>query len=474
MHTDLRLQDHPALFACSQSGPVIPIWIYDEKADPCWKSGKPTKWWLSQSLHQLARSLSSMGSRLTVREGDTSDELIKLAEETNASQVCWNRPQSNRNRQIASTLKQALKAKKIRQHEYEGDEVFPDHLFILQDGSLRQTFTPFWKSCQQSMSIKKPVGMPSKFIAPTEWPTSVLSKILNPLPASRGLDKVWNPGTHGAQSKLDQFFRDAIGQYAENRDRLDLKASSQLSAHIRFGEMSVRRIWHEIEQAKKDNPLIQISSIAFQRQLAWREFAYFLLYAQPESELHPIKGEYDHFPWRYASDSILNSWRSGQTGYPIVDAAMRQLNEQAWISNRARMVVSSFLVKHLLIAWQIGAQWFWEQLIDADPANNTLGWQWTSGTGVDSAPYFRIFNPTLQGERFDPSGRYVRRWVPELAQLPNEAIHAPNTASTEVLAKAKVRLGDTYPSPIVDHKQARIRALSAFQKMREASKGTHY
>jgi deoxyribodipyrimidine photo-lyase len=280
--------------------------------------------------------------------------------------------------------------------------------------------------------------------------------------------KSWTPGEAGAQERLKRFTISALHYYVTGRDRPDLEGVSMLSPHLHFGEISPRQIWNAVYQHRRDSAARE-SVETYLRELGWREFAHYIMFHFPGTSDRPLREEFDQFPWN-ASPKNLKRWQQGKTGYPIVDAGMRQLWHTGWMHNRVRMIVASFLTKHLLISWREGAKWFWDTLVDADLPNNTLGWQWASGCGADAAPYFRIFNPEIQGEKFDPAGDYVRQWVPELAHVPAKWIHKPWKAPEEVLAEAGVELGRNYPRPVVDHMLARRRALEALSQLKEFSK----
>jgi deoxyribodipyrimidine photo-lyase len=283
------------------------------------------------------------------------------------------------------------------------------------------------------------------------------------------LRKAWAPGATNAAKELDRFLDDRLQDYSTERDRPDHPGTSRLSPHLHFGEISPRQIWHAVGQAARNRKSRKLDKVAdpFLRQLVWREFAHHLLYHYPHIATEPLREEFGAFPWKEDAAG-LHAWTRGETGYSYIDAGMRQLWTTGWMHNRVRMAVASFLVKDLLLSWQDGARWFWDTLVDADLANNTLGWQWTAGCGADAAPFFRIFNPVGQGERFDPEGAYVRQWVPELARLPAEWIHKPWEAPAGVLEAAGVQLGTTYPRPIVDHAAARKRALEALGTIRRS------
>jgi deoxyribodipyrimidine photo-lyase len=331
-------------------------------------------------------------------------------------------------------------------------------------GKPYQVFTPFWKACQASASPPPPTPAPRRLPAPEKWPASLALAEFKLEPAidwAGGLRSTWQPGEKGAQALLDRFLRSALADYRTERDRPDRLGTSRLSPHLHFGEVGPGQIWHAISDAARDaGAQRQAAAEWYLRELGWREFAHHVLFHFPHTTDEPLRQEFARFPWR-SDAKALRAWQRGRTGYPLVDAGMRELWHTGWMHNRVRMVVASFLVKHLLIPWQEGAAWFWDTLVDADLANNSLGWQWTAGCGADAAPFFRIFNPVSQGSKFDEQGEYVRRWVPELARMPAQWIHQPWAAPPQVLDEAEVKLGVTYPWPIVEHVEARKRALEA-------------
>ncbi len=335
-----------------------------------------------------------------------------------------------------------------------------------QQGGPYKVFTPFWKACMKRPEPAEPVTVPARLAAPTSWPESEDLDNFALLPDinwDEEIRRFWQPGETGALQRLEEFLGEGVQNYAGDRDIPAKDATSRLSAHLHFGELSPRTVWHETRHAP--GPMGK-GREAFLREVGWREFGYHLLYHFPHTPGAPLRDEFKEFPWQH-NDEMREAWQRGRTGYPIVDAGMRQLWRTGWMHNRVRMIVASFLVKDLRIAWQEGARWFWDTLVDADLANNTLGWQWAAGCGADAAPYFRVFNPALQAERFDPDGAYVRQWLPELDALPAKWIHKPGKAPDDVLEKAGVRLGETYPEPIVDHAKARERALAAFEEIKK-------
>ncbi len=360
---------------------------------------------------------------------------------------------------------------KITVESFDDCVLFNPDKIRTQSGHPFQVFTPFWKSCLSRTEPSEPLKAPTQLKSPTTWPQSLKLDELQLLPEidwAAGMRAAWQPGTARAQSMLDKFSENGLGHYPTARDRPDQTGTSRLSPHLHFGEISPRQVWHAIKHAgggRSSGPL-PLKAEPYLRQLGWRDFAHHLLYHFPHTAQEPLRAEFAEFPWD-SNRSRLRKWQKGLTGYPYIDAGMRELWSTGWIHNRMRMAVASFLVKDLLISWLDGAKWFWDTLVDADLANNTLGWQWTAGCGTDAAPYFRIFNPVTQGEKFDPEGEYVRHWVPELSKLPNQWIHQPFNALLDLFDTAQIKLGKAYPHPIVDHDAARKQALAALKTIRE-------
>jgi deoxyribodipyrimidine photo-lyase len=494
---DLRLADNPALLAALQGGrPVVPVFIWAPDEEKPWTPGGASKWWLHQSLRALENNLQKAGSRLLRRRGPTLETLLKLAKETGAGSVFWNR----RYEPAVIARDQKIKTA-LRSHGLESDSFNAALLhepWTIQNQSKKpfQVFTPFWNHCLTLPGPIQPSVAPAQIPGPARWPHSLaLPKLeLEPrLPWADGFKPCWQPGESGAQARLQSFLRGALSQYSHQRDHPALPGTSRLSPHLHFGEIGPRQIWHGLratlnpvssasstrsgqaadETRSKDKRSRPVMSHAdwrdsqFLTELGWREFAHHLLYHFPKTPSQPLRREFESFPW-HTNPQFLQAWQKGQTGYPLVDAGLRELWTTGWMHNRVRMVVASFLVKDLLLSWTEGAAWFWDTLVDADLAQNTLGWQWTAGCGADAAPYFRVFNPISQGEKFDPEGGYVRRWCPELARIPDNYLHHPWEAPPAVLAQAGVELGRNYPSPIVSHAIAREVALEAYAKMRRA------
>ena len=467
---DLRLADNPALFyACKAGGAVIPVYIHhgDDK-DP-WRTGAAGKVWLHHSLHALTADLALTGAPLILREGEPERVLQALIKETGANRVLWNRLYEPQAIKRDSGIKKRLKAEGIAVGTFNGALLNEPHEIGNKQGGPFKVFTPFWRYCQSKAppsapypSVRKLKAFPGKLESETIDGLGLLPR----LNWHHTISTNWRAGHAAAQKQLNRFVESAMEHYRERRDYPGDAGVSRLSPHLHFGELSARQIWRQIvgnEQAH-GHLAPKAPAMAYLRQLYWREFAHHLLFHFPKTMDEPLYEKYSRFPWR-ENESHLRAWQQGKTGYPIVDAGMRELWHSGWMHNRVRMITASFLVKDLLIHWREGAQWFWDTLVDADLANNTLGWQWVAGCGADAAPYFRIFNPVRQSERFDAEGTYLRRWLPELARLDNAVIHKPWRASADVLAAAGITLGQTYPEPIVDHKVARERALQALREI---------
>ncbi len=463
---DLRLADQPALRAAAKTGlPVIPVYLHTSEDGSPSRPGAASRLWLHQSLLRLDVSLQAKRSRLVVRRGPAADTLPLLAAETNAQAVFLNRVLEPAALREEQELESGLRSRGIRFECFHGGLLFEPGSIRTTTGGSFQVFTPFWRACwNERARLRLPEKAPATLSSPECWPQSLPISDLRLEPETdwaAGIRAEWTPGEEAARDRLRAFARHGVSQYGEQRDRTDREGTSRLSPHLHFGEVSPVQVWHATAAHPEAEP--------FLRQLAWREFAWHLLGERPDTLTQPFNPQFRHFPW-HPNTKWLKAWQRGRTGYPFVDAGMRQLWATGWMHNRARLVVASFLVKHLLIPWQEGAAWFLDTLVDADLANNTMGWQWVAGCGVDAAPYFRIFNPVLQGEKFDPAGEYVRRWIPELRGLGPEWIHKPWNAPPLPLAAAGIRLGETYPRPLVDHATARLLALAALEEMHRAAR----
>ena len=474
---DLRLSDNAALAAAmARGGPIVPVYIYDEACEGRWGPGGATKWWLHHSLAALGEELRRRGAGLVVAKGDTGEELRRIMRATGAGAVYWNRRYEPAARARDAALKAALTTEGVEAKSFNSALLFEPHTIQNKSGKPFQVFTPYWRHC---LALPTPAPVKSEFRAGPGVADLVARAggvplaelgLLPTIPWDAGFSRMWTPGEAGAQARLKRFLKDGVvHEYDEARNLPDRDNTSGLSPHLHFGEIGPRQIAAAVAALGKDSGLDPASNGArvFMSEVGWREFAYHLLFHFEHTAERPLREEFERFPWAEDVDGAkLRAWQRGQTGYPIVDAGMRQLWATGWMHNRVRMVVASFLVKHLRLPWQRGAEWFWDTLVDADLASNTLGWQWSAGCGADAAPYFRIFAPVTQGEKFDAAGKYVREWVPELARVPDKFLHAPWTAPANVLDYAKVELGVTYPKPIVDHSRAREEALAAFKALR--------
>jgi deoxyribodipyrimidine photo-lyase len=466
---DLRLADHPALHAAAErSGPVIPlyVWAPDEEGD--WPPGAASRVWIAQSLRRLDESLRRLDSRLIIARGASLDALRAAIEATGADCVCWNRRYEPAARERDRQVREALEEDGVRVDTFNGSLLFEPWEVSTQQGEPYQVFTAFWKACMRQARQSAELPAPDALRAPETWPASLTVDDLDLEPSiqwDEGIKAAWTPGEAGAQARLDEFLESEAQRYGEGRDRPDYDGTSRLSPHLHHGEISPRQVWHAAHERTPTKTGLSADFKKFIDEIGWREFGYHLLYHFPATPGQALKDKFRDFPWQQ-DQKAFKAWQKGRTGYPMVDAGMRQLWEIGWMHNRARMIAASFMTKDLLIPWQEGARWFWDTLVDADLANNTLGWQWTAGCGADAAPFFRIFNPVTQGQRFDPRGEYIRQWIPELAKLPAKHIHSPWEAPDEVLEEAGVRLGRDYPAPMVDHKEARETALEAYNRIK--------
>ena len=467
---DLRLSDHPALAAAARTGrPLLCVFVLDEVSAGIRPHGGASRWWLAQSLRSLQRSLSAAGADLVLRRGAAAAIITELAQHSGAEAVYFNDIAMTAHRAVAAELTARCAAIGIAVHQHLGDLLAAPEAIRNKDGRGLKVFTPFWKRVLALGAPPQPLAAPDRLAAAPALASDHLEAWqLEPSTPdwAGGLRASWQPGEAGAHQALQTFLDSAIAGYATERDRPDRDATSRLSPHLRFGEISPRQIWHAARFAGAAQPAISADVDKFLSELGWRDFCRHLLFDHSELMTHNLQPAFDRFPWR-SDAAALRAWQRGLTGYPIVDAGMRELWQTGTMHNRVRMVVASFLVKHLLIDWRDGEQWFWDTLVDADPGSNPGNWQWVAGCGADAAPYFRVFNPILQGEKFDPNGDYVRRFVPELARLPAAIIHQPWTATPLELASAGVTIGQNYPAPIVDHRLGRERALAAYATVRK-------
>ena len=470
---DLRVTDLPGLLAAAATGrPLVACYIFDEKAPGEWSPGAASRWWLHHSLLALRADLAALGAELVLRRGNTAEVLSALAAETGASSVYCSRQHEPWAKDLEDELHGELATQGVELKRYPGALLFEPEVIKNQSGLPFKVFTPFWRACRRELSPDTPRPAPTAANWHTPLPDSddIKSWQLTPHSpdwASRW-SELWQPGSAGAVDRIAHFFREGIRNYSDGRNHPALDTTTRLSPHIHFGEISPRQVWHAAGEALAVEPALQDEIDKFLSEMGWREFSHHLLSHFPTLPQAPFKGQFARFPW-LGTPAALQAWQKGQTGYPIVDAGMRELWQTGYMHNRVRMVVASFLTKHLLVHWRAGENWFWDTLLDANLANNACGWQWVAGSGADASPYFRIFNPVTQGEKFDKQGDYVRQWVPELALLPDKYLHKPWEAPAEVLASGNVELGSTYPHPIVDHREARAAALSAYGSLKSAS-----
>lgn len=459
---NLRLHDNPVLHAAAaKKVPLILLYIDDATKQP-WQAGRASRWWLHHSLQSLTAALAEhYQAVLLCYQGEPLAILQELIKQTQANAVYWDRCYEPYAIARDTHIKATLTATNIEAKSFNCALLKEPWEALNKTGQPFKVFTPFWRNLQQQ-AMRAILPKPRKFTALSLNSMSIANCI--PLPKITWYETMatlWTPGEIGAKANLAKFLKFRIKNYKMQRNRPDIEHTSKLSPHLHFGEISPIQIWH----AAMSSSAHENDRDCFLSELAWREFSYHLLYHFPDLPSSPFKPAFAQFPWK-KHQTHLKAWQEGQTGYPIVDAGMRELWHTGWMHNRVRMVVASFLIKHLLQPWQDGEAWFWDTLVDADLASNAASWQWVTGCGADAAPYFRIFNPVLQGEKFDPNGDYVRKWVPELAKLPNAHLHAPWEAPLDVLMKAGVRLGQTYPQPLVIHAKAREQALAAYQQLR--------
>lgn len=468
---DLRLADNPAVDAAvAAGGAVVPVFIWAPNEEEEWPPGTASRWWLHHSLGAFAKELEAAGSRLVLRRGESIRILLSLCRETGAKNVFWNRRYEPACVERDRAVERALLAAGIKTSSFNGSLLYEPSGITTRAGTPFKVFTAFWRACLAVQNPPVPKPAPCRLSSPSGWPASLpleeLGLVQQESHAAR-LGDWWKPGTVGAWKQLDRFLNEGLSAYDEGRNRPDLPGTSRLSPHLHFGELSPRQVLHALQRHARESGLSETKWLRsqFVTELGWREFAHHLLWHYPHTRNKPLRAEFDRFPWR-SDKKLLSAWQNGRTGYPIVDAGMRELVVTGWMHNRVRMIVASFLVKDLLITWRLGAEWFWERLVDADLANNTLGWQWSAGCGADAAPFFRIFNPVVQGMRFDPEGRYVRKWVPELAGMNARWIHCPWEAPESELRSAGISLGSDYPLPIVQHRIAREVALQAYLRLK--------
>ncbi|WP_026988194.1 cryptochrome/photolyase family protein [Fodinicurvata fenggangensis] len=465
---DLRLADNPALrHAVQRGGPVVALFILEDSDAGACAPGGASRWWLHSSLAALAHDLRTCGSELILRRGPAQKVLSEIVQASGARAVYWNRCYEPWRIARDSRIKQGLQDQGLDAESFNAALLFEPWTVATGSGTPFKVFTPFWKAVRE-----RPVDRPEP--APPQLPpaSGLASDRLEDwgLCPTRpdwagGLRETWQPGEAGARARLVDFLDHGLGDYGTLRDYPARAATSRLSPHLHWGEIGPRQVWHATQHRIEQEDL-STAGWKFLSEMGWREFCHHLLYHWPSLPDENWRTAFDAFPWSTSEDH-LKAWQAGQTGYPIVDAGMRELWHTGWMHNRLRMIVGSFLVKDLHLHWKAGEAWFWDTLVDADLANNAAGWQWIAGSGADAAPFFRIFNPVTQSEKFDPKGEYLRTWLPEIAALPDPYIHRPWHAPEEVRRQAGVVLGGNYPCPLVDHAQARRAALEAFQTIKK-------
>jgi deoxyribodipyrimidine photo-lyase len=459
---DLRTADNKALAAAAESGrPVLPLYVHDEGGTR--PAGAASRWWLHHSLASLCRSMEDLGAPLVLSQGDARRVLAETIKTTGADTVLWNRRYTPSGAAADAAMEQRLRKDGLHAESFDGFLLHEPPEVANKSGEFYKVFTPFYKNLASGDDPRDPVDAPAALTAcKTRMPSEKLDA-LGLLPRkpdwSGGLAERWRPGEGGAHDRLEEFVGERLDGYSRNRDLPGTDGTSCLSPHLAHGEITPFQIMAALRRRRSAD------AETFRKELAWREFSYHLLCHFPDLNKKSFRPEFEAFGWR-TGPSALRAWQRGATGYPIVDAGMRQLWRTGWMHNRVRMIAASFLIKDLLIDWRTGEEWFWDTLVDADPANNAASWQWVAGSGADAAPYFRIFNPVLQGEKFDPEGAYVRHYVPELAGLPDRYVHRPWEAPQSVLKSAGIELGRHYPLPVVDHAEARERAMSAYRSIR--------
>ncbi len=463
---DLRIDDNAALSAAAQTGrPILPLYILEPASVGTGPLGAAQRWWLRHSLAALAGRLADLGAPLTLRSGPADVVLDTLIAETGADTIQWNRRHDPPGMTIDRAIKAALKARGLTATSFAGQLLHDPTRLLTGEKKPFRVYTPFWKALERSGEPHEPTEPPAGLIA---LPEAVASERLDDWHLTpekpdwaTPFREIWTPGEAAARAHLETFVDGAIDGYGADRDRPALDATSMLSPYLALGEISPARIWHATRGL--DAPTGDL--VHFRKELAWREFCYHLHFHFPALPEKNWNDKFDAFPWQEREEAFM-LWTRGLTGYPIVDAGMRQLWRHGWMHNRVRMITASFLIKHLMIDWRRGEKWFRDTLVDADAASNAANWQWVAGSGADASPFFRIFNPILQGEKFDPDGTYVRRFVPELETLDAAWIHKPFAAPEATLKAAGIDLGETYPKPIVDHGRARERALAAYKSLK--------
>jgi deoxyribodipyrimidine photo-lyase len=474
LRDDLRVADNPALAAAAATGaPVLALYVLDEESPDVRPLGGAARWWLASSLERLTESLAALGVPLVLRRGPAGAVVPAVVADSGAGAVFWNRRYGGGEIAVDTAVKARLTGDGVAVKSFQGSLLYEPWAVRSGEDRPYRVFSPFWRAARATGELRRPLPAPT---SATGFPGTMASDKLADwrLTPTRpdwagGLREAFEPGEAGAEKRLSAFLETALARYADDRDVPGGTTTSMLSPHLRFGEISPFRVWHAAAARVAEGGRMVRAVEKFHAELGWREFAWHLLHHAPDLATRNFQPRFDDFPWADGEEAAVAAWRRGRTGVPIVDAGLRQLWTTGWMHNRVRMIVASFLVKHLLVDWRVGEAWFWDTLVDADQANNPASWQWVAGTGADAAPYVRVFNPVLQGEKFDADGAYVRRWVPELVRLPDAFLHRPWEAPADVRSAAGLRLGRDYPLPVVTLADGRARALAAFERIRVAA-----
>ena len=456
---DLRLSDNPSLLQAAKCGNVMPIYILDDENAGDHKMGGASRFWLHYSLKALK---SSLNGNLSVYQGNPQEILDDIIKRFDIKAIHWNRCYEPWRIKRDTEVKAALEAKGITVNTYNGSLLWEPWEIKKADGTPYKVFTPFYrKGCLNAKTPREPLSKPSnvKYLADHNQVGIDNLSLLPDINWDVKLKNNWDIGEIGARKRFEGFLDKGLQSYKDGRNFPDEPSVSRISPHLHFGEVSPNQLWHAVRSIGGNSNIDHFCS-----ELGWREFSNSQLYYNPELPHKNLQSKFDTFPW-VNNQSHLDAWKKGKTGIPMVDAGMRELWQTGYMHNRVRMIVGSFLVKNLRIHWRHGEDWFWDTLVDADLANNSASWQWIAGCGADAAPYFRIFNPITQGQKFDPNGNYIRRYIPELAALPNKFIFSPWEAPEYILKECNIRLGIAYPKPIVDLKQSRDAALKAFKSL---------
>ncbi len=461
---DLRLSDNPALVRAAKIGRILPIYILDDETAGKYRMGRASRCWLHHSLISLNESL---GGKLSIYKGNPKTILDDILKRLDVDAIFWNRCYEPWRIDRDTLIKETIARKNVVVESVNGSLLWEPWAIKKNDGTHYKVFTPFYrKGCLQASEPRQPLSAPLGVHYQYDSRKSLSVDQLGLLPTSRWdkqFEPYWNIGEEGAHDRLQEFIGSGLANYKEGRNIPAKPFVSRLSPHIRFGEISPNQLWYLIRTLADNKDVDHFCS-----ELGWREFSYSQLYNNPELPFKNLQQKFDNFPWT-ENEEYLRAWQEGRTGVPMVDAGMRELWQTGYMHNRLRMIVGSFLVKNLRLHWHHGERWFWDTLLDADLATNSTGWQWVAGCGADAAPYFRIFNPVTQGQKFDPEGDYVRNYLPELTKLPDKYLFCPWEAPESVLHEASINLGETYPHPIVDIKQSREAALEAFQSLRQGA-----